>query len=424
MEQMNDDGIGTDFKEKTGWMSVFAGEPPHEDAVLDAISFGIDDLAGFWREKYLNEFIADGGSKIKFVTGKRGSGKSHFLEMMEKSARDNDFCTVYFSAREVWLHDFKEIYLGVLKQSDIVEVLKKCAGKIISDMGYDPSEIEENQTFIDYLAVRGEADALTKREIRLQLKKMFLENTRMDNNFAYCCSLLCGGILGHPLLEAQNRDLLLGWLHCSKEVKLLQLRMLGLAPSRITKYNARHMLRSLSEAMRAGGEKGLFICIDDLEILMKKSSIEPIHYTKMRREDTYESIRQLIDEIDSMQSVMFVFGFDRMLMDDENYGLKSYQALWMRIQNEIASEKFNKFADIIDLDKYGKEKYTTEVLCAMADQLVQSALVRGEEIKIPTEEQIASLRESSGFAGIGLPLAVNRAIFAKEEQEGEGIDHV
>lgn len=417
MDANNQNMTAEDSAKKSGWNRIETGEPPKDDNLLDAVSVGIESLADFWQEKYLDEFIADGGSKIKFVTGKRGSGKSHFLEVMEKRAREDHYTTVCFSAKDVWLHDFKEIYLEVLKQSDIMSVLQKCAEKIISEMGYDPAEVGKERTFIDYLAAQGEADALTKREIRLQLKKMFLDNTRMDNNFAYSCSLLCGGILGHPLLEAQNREFLLKWLYCSKEVKLIQLRNLGLSPSRINKYNARHMLRSLSELMRAGGGKGLLICIDDLEILMKRSSMEAIHYTKMRREDTYESIRQLIDEIDSMKSVMFLFGFDRIMMDDENYGLKSYQALWMRIQNEVASEKFNKFADIVDFDRYGREVYSTEVLREMADKLVQTSLTRGETVAIPDEEEIAQIKEASEFSNIGLPLLVNRAVFGEKREE-------
>ena len=82
----------------------------------------------------------------------------------------------------------------------------------------------------------------------------------------------------------------------------------------------------------------------------------------MKREDTYESIRQLIDDIDSMKNIMFAYAFDRELMDNENAGLKSYQALWMRIQNEIVGERFNRFADMVDLDRLAAQEYTPEVI--------------------------------------------------------------
>lgn len=78
---------------------------------------------------------------------------------------------------------------------------------------------------------------------------------------ALACSLLTGSILGHPLLEEQNQELLLSWLRADRTVKLALLRSLGLSPSRITRYNARHMLRSLSEILHMGGKSGLFVTI-------------------------------------------------------------------------------------------------------------------------------------------------------------------
>ena len=111
------------------------------------------------------------------------------------------------------------------------------------------------------------------------------------------------------------------------------------------------MLRSLVEIIKVSGRPGIVVAIDDMDILVNSSSLEEIRYTKLKREDTYESIRELIDEIDTLKNIMFLFSFDKILIDDESSGLKSYQALWMRIQNEVSSERLNKFTDILDLDR-------------------------------------------------------------------------
>jgi hypothetical protein len=121
---------------------------------------------------------------------------------------------------------------------------------------------------------------------------MFLDNPTLDNNFALACSMLTGSILGYPILEDFSRDMLLAWLEGDRMVKLSQ-------------------LRSLAEVVRLSRSSGLFIVVDDLEILISRFGLEQVHYTKMKREDTYESIRQLIDDIDSMKHIMFVYGFDR-----------------------------------------------------------------------------------------------------------------
>lgn len=373
---------------------------------------GIDFLTDFLTEKYIQEYIAQGGSKIKFVTGCKGSGKTYLLRFMCSKAQENNFRPVFFSAKEIWLHDFKEIYLEILRQCELMECLKGCARNLIRGMGYEPSEIPEGQTFIDYLAQENMSDALNRREIRTQLKEMFLDNPLLDNNFALACSMLTGSILGYPVLEEQSRDMLLGWLGGDRTIKLTQLRSLGLSPARITKYNARHMLRSLAEVSRMGGFSGLFVVIDDLEILISRSSLEEIHYTKMKREDTYESIRELIDDIDSLHNIMFMFGFDRSLLDDENAGIKSYQALWMRIQNEVSGKRFNRFSDLIDLDHLAFQEYTPEVLVSMSRVLADK--VQFNSISTIDEEQAREILSRARNGSVGVPELVRAAMTGGE----------
>ena len=277
------------------------------------------------------------------------------------------------------MHDFREIYIEILRQSSLLECLKRCSYKVIENCGFDYQDIPKQMTFMDYLSQKDLADAITRREIRLQLKSMFLENPLIDNNFALACSLLTGGILGHPLLEEQNKDMLLGWLEGDRSVKLTSLRSLGLSPARITKVNARHMLRSLAQVVHMAGYAGLLVSVDDMEILVSKSSLDPIHYTKLKREDTYESIRQLIDDIDSLKNIMFLFAFDRELLDNDNAGIKSYQALWMRIQNEIISQRFNRFTDIVDMDRLGAQAYTADIVMEMSEKMAQAAEKRASK---------------------------------------------
>ncbi len=371
-----------------------------EDDFGEQLLCGVEFLTDFWQEKYLQEYIRDGGSKIKFITGRPGSGKTHFLRLMTAVASKENYETAQFSAKEIWLHDFKDIYVEIFRQCDVMACLEAVSRHVIQQMGFEYEKIPEGMRFIDYLSQIDSVDAITKREIRTLLRKTFLDNPLMDNNFALACSMLTGSILGYPVLEEQNKELLLAWLEGDRSIKLSQLRALDFYPSRITKYNARHMLRSLAELVRMGGHPGLFVTIDDMEILTSRSSLETIHYTKVKREDTYESIRQLIDDIDSMKNIMFVYAFDRELLDNENAGIKSYQALWMRIQNEIVGERFNRFADMIDMDRLAAQEYTPEVIVAMSESIAgtqNSTLVR--PLNLESAEQVIE-RAHTGAVGI------------------------
>lgn len=379
---------------------------------------GISSLTDFLKKQYLEGYIPFGGSKIKFVTGRPGSGKTFLADRIKEDACGLGYLTVSFSARDVWLHDFRELYLEVLKQCDIDHVLKGCADRIILELGYDPVKLSDAKNLMDYLSEIGEADPLIRGEIRSSLREKFIRNPRLDHNFGYACSLITGGILGHPVLEDSNRELLLAFLQGDKTVKLAQLRALGLSPSRVTRYNARNLLRSLSELIHLAGYAGLLIVIDDMEILLNRSAADARRYTKLRREDAYESIRQLIDDIDNMRYIIFILCFDRELIDNDNYGVKSYQALWMRIQNEVVSPRFNHFADIIDMDRYGDEFYSEEVLGEMAVKIRSQLISQGLETRQPDPEEIRGLYERAQFGGVGLPGLLYHAVCEKEENHG------
>lgn len=375
---------------------------------VEQLTCGIEFLTDFWREKYLQEYIRNGGSKIKFVTGRCGSGKTHFLRLMSAIAQKENYKTIRFSAKDVWMHDFKEVYVEIFHQCDIMKCLEAASNQLIREMGFDAGDIPEGMRFIDYLSENGMGDALTKREIRTQLRQLFLENPMMDNNFALACSMLTGSILGYPILEEQNQELLMAWLEGDRSVKLSQLRAMDFYPSRITKYNARHMLRSLAELVRMGGYSGLFIAIDEMEVLISRSSLEPVHYTKMKREDTYESIRQLIDDIDSMKNIMFVYAFDREMIDNENAGLKSYQALWMRIQNEIVGERFNRFTDMVDMDRLAAQEYSPKVIVSMSESLSRLQQSHpGLPLDVRTAEEIVV---EARTGSVGIPQLIRNAM--------------
>lgn len=404
---------------KPGASPLLTGKAPEEPTLIRRLTAGLDSLTDLWNRQYLDFYIPNGGSKIKFVTGYSGSGKTHFGRCMLQNAKERKYLTVSFSAKKVWLNDFRFIYLEIIRQCDIEELLRSCANQVVARMGYDPADIPEGKQYVDLLAERGENDAMNKKTIRDTLRNMFSKNPLLDNNFAQACSLLTGGLLGHPVLENSHRQTLLSWLKGEEGLKAAQLRTAGLMPSKITKHNARHLLRSLCELIRMAGRPGLLVVIDDAEVLLNRGNGETMRYTKTRREDTYESIRQLIDDIDSLRNVMFIFSFDRELMDNESAGMKSYQALWMRIQNEVVSTRFNRFSDIVDLDRYGEEAYSPAVLVEMSEKLAETlAEEEGLCVSPLTEEDTADLRKRAEHGQLGLPYMVNRMTLEEVRSNG------
>ena len=387
-----------DYELQAAATRLKTGIAPSNTAVLSDITVGIDYLTGFWEKHYLSEYIPSGGNRIQFLTGGKGSGKTHLIEYFLSGAKN--YKTVSFSARDIWLHDFSEIYFEVLRQCDLEGCLSRCCEKIVAKLGFSTDEY--TGSFMEYLTSIGENDPSTKREIRRQISKSFMHNPLIDNNFAIACVLLCGGQLGHPILEMPAKEALLGWLSGKKDVKLSTLRALGLSPVRIAKHNARHMLRSLVEIIKMADYRGLIIAVDELDILISRDSLQDIRYTKLKRQDSYESMRELIDEIDTLRNVFFLFAFDRSLLNDEDIGIKSYQALWFRILNEIQSNRFNRFSNMIDLDRL--PVYDVETIMELSSRVASVLNSSGQRPAKPLDEEaVKGLLEKTGYGSSSLP---------------------
>ena len=230
----------------------------------------MDSLTGFLTRQYLESYIPFGGSKIKFISGLRGSGKTCFAETLLREADVRSYLTVTVSACDVWLNDFRNIYLEIMRQCGLKGILRGCANRIIREMGYDPCSIPSGKTLMDALAEKGEADAFSKGEIREALRRNFTRNPLLDNTFALCCSLLTGDMLGYPVLESTYREMILAWMHGDPPVKASQMKAIGMTPARVSKFNARNLLRSLCEVIHLSGRPGLLVTVDDFEQLIRK----------------------------------------------------------------------------------------------------------------------------------------------------------
>ena len=74
------------------------GLAPGRGELLREISCGVNFLTDFLAAHYLERYIPEGGSKIKFVTGHKGAGKTHLLQLLEEAAevggvaQSADFC--------------------------------------------------------------------------------------------------------------------------------------------------------------------------------------------------------------------------------------------------------------------------------------------------------------------------------------------
>lgn len=347
--------------------SLRRGEPPLDPQALEAITLGErEGIWHFWRDYYLHDYIAGGGSKVKFLTGKPGSGKTHALLLLLEEARRLGYVTFFAGARYMRLNKFDSLYQAVLETVDVESLVSSYCANVIRRLGYDPAQLDPGRDFFTRAQALGRAPDSLRREIQEKLDELYLDR-KLNHNFALAFTQLCADHLGSRRLADGQRDTLGEWLQ-GRPLPAKFLKPLKIF-TRINKYNARHMMASFLHLLRLCGRPGLCAVVDDLNALLERGPEGRALYGRAARNEVYESLRQLVDDFAGFEGAFFVFAGHTELIHDEKGGFKSYEALWMRIQNEVKGDRPNKFADLFNQDHTVKEIFTAETCLELQQKI-------------------------------------------------------
>jgi hypothetical protein len=206
-----------------------------------------------------------------------------------------------------------------------------------------------------------------EREIRNAMGRTF-----RDVDFGSSFSTFAYTVARNRMITGQEDgvQIALRWL-CGQKLERHERQATGLFET-LQKANARAWLNSLICLLNIAGITGLVVLIDDLESLTERSPLNGRYlYSAMAINDTYELLRQLIDDVEMLSGFMMLAAGRRDIVDDEKRGFKSYEALWMRLQTGLVpSEHFNPYADIVDVDAH-VEALGPEFAQHLSTQLMQ-----------------------------------------------------
>ena len=214
--------------------------------------------------------------------------------------------------------------------------------------------------------------------------------------------------------------MLLGWMAGdSGSVTLWQLKKLQIF-TRIDRYNARNMLLSVLEIARRVGLSGLLVCVDCVEdiVVGKKPETGRPKYARAARDDAYEGFRELIDDVDSLERIMFIIAARPELIEDDKNGIRSYDALWLRIQDEIECEQPDKFADLLHLDEIMNPSQAE--LADLATRLLDLRQELSPDSDMPPIEASTLAAEALSYLYSASPLrcVVRAAMTSSYDKEG------
>ena len=324
------------------------GQPPKHYALLDEMTLGRDAYLDFVEGHYLKNYILNGGSKVKFLVGPEGWGKTHLLRFIQNDAEKLGYQTVFIS-----LQNQKKVI-------DIVDLYKQCALSIDQDLlsaglcrqvgkelGYSEDKYRGDKPILSILIEEGLTRGEAIREIRKAVKKITRESDLSPSFNVFVYNLLANRLTDN---SGKGDEIYWKWFKGDK-LEYYEKKNSHLF-DKLNRINARVWLYSLIRLIQLSGSNGLILLIDDLDVMTQRDpETQRYRCTPNTIKNIYEVFRQLVDAAELLEYFFVVIAGRPEILSDERRGLKSYEALWQRLQTGlISSEHFNRFADIVDVE--------------------------------------------------------------------------
>lgn len=321
---------------------------PHALRIVQALRSGSNCLEGaglfsagrdiFFRAAAdsLGELELSGGAVVRWVKGRYEQGKTHFFARLMEIARDEkrNWVTSYVQISErgqgAELHRFEEIYAAIVRNC-------LCRDLVLSEQGrVEPGRIPGWEWILDdwYKKLRilatgaehGDVPTFRLRDVIDQTMTGMRRKWGVHGSFAEALRQFAQARADGDVAWAQY---LLDWfsaqdVHSRGGEVRARLVQAGIR-ERISRRNAKEMLRNMSAFIRYRGFGGTLILLDEVENVL----LQP----PTGRRAAYTILRELIDNVDDRHGMMctafYVSGTPDLFESEK--GIAEYEALASRV---------------------------------------------------------------------------------------------
>ncbi|HEY8768397.1 MAG TPA: BREX system ATP-binding domain-containing protein [Dehalococcoidia bacterium] len=310
----------------------------------------------FITREYLNGFVKNGGSAIKFAAPLDDQARSRLSNELSSVATDLGYIVVDVNAANTRVHMIDQIFFRIAEQVPWKSLSERVIARLAEEKHLRPPS-EGDAPLLQRIAEGNRIEpGSVMMELRPHIEAKVTRERWLSKDFRIamtqiCLAQLTGGPDGETTVQVLT-DWLSGRNTAKGAVKPYQIF------SSIDKTNARHFIESLLRWIRFAGYTGILVVLNMARLAMAKNSGDGlIYYRRPAVLDTYEVLRQFIDETDRLTGCFMVISTDGTFLDDDplGRGMGIYPALKFRVFDEIRDRKLvNPMASLIRLS-------TTEV---------------------------------------------------------------
>ena len=316
-------------------------------------NLALQDWLHFIRNDYLDGFIDDGGSALKFAVPVKEDLAPLLKEQFARDARDLGYLVVEVDAGVTRVHMLQEIFFRIAEQIDWRLLARLVVLKLCEDLPYDTRVVDplgDSPILEEISAANDVPESQVALDLRRRLPAAVTQNRGMSRDFRLAMTQLCITEMGGT---AQNHEAvpLVEWLTgVNRRVSSVRHYLIY---NGILRTNARHFLESLLYWIRFVGYSGTAVILDASRVTLRRNPRDGLRfYSRSAVMDHYELLRELIDGADRLDGLMMVVLAGEDFLDDDirGKGFSIYQALRSRIADEVRSRtQANPLATLVRL---------------------------------------------------------------------------
>jgi len=303
------------------------------------------------KTEYLNSFIREGGSAIKFAVPMEDDMRPSLFRNMKRIAEDLDYLVAEVHSKETKIHMMHEIFFTIAEQIGWESLARQVVGHLTRESGYE-MPMDEGGPLLEKIAEQnGIAPIVLSGELNRKLRDKVFRHRGLAKDFRMAMVQLCQATLSGGEDGANTLHVLTDWLTGrNRRISAVKPYMIFNA---INRTNARYMFESLLNWVRFVGHSGLLMLLDISRITISPNPRDGYcYYTRAAVLDSYEVLRQFIDSLDRLHGCFILVSPNVAFLSEEigERGFGAYEALKFRIVDEVRDRQLvNPLSSLIRL---------------------------------------------------------------------------
>ena len=309
----------------------------------------------FLDREYLATYVGRGGAAVKLVVPEDEFSTESLAKGLDSVG--DGFQHAVVSAVSTRIHLIDQIFAEVARQLDWLALAQAVVYSAFDQAGFPPADPADLS--VAAVARHHEVDsAELYRSVRRSVEQIVLKDSDLSHEFRMAMLRLCQSRLGRGDVSQAECGTVIDWLRGEK-VPAAELRKLSLQ-AKVSRYNARALLLSLTRWLRLAGYGGLVLRLDLSRLAVSRRPPAGLrdgyYYSKAAVLDAYELLRQMIDGTDEFEGLFVVAVIPPELVHDEVRGLPAYTALRLRVVDEVRDRaRVNPYSTLVRIGARGEE---------------------------------------------------------------------